>query len=122
MPYFIITVFYVLFVAILIVAAVVLRYVPRLKFLSRYLLGGLLGSVPGIILSNIVLWGIVMLPVYAAKNFQIPELVNKILTVLVVIGVFVGPFAVSVAGIALGFMLGVFLVYRREKRMALVHI
>jgi len=116
MPYFIILPAYVVLLAALVVAATAARLVPSLRSTSGYIVGGTVGTLPGFIVSNVIVTLAGLLPVFAAQKVTLPEWVHQAGAFLAVAILFIGPFVASAAGVVLGFIAGVYFVFRRRRR------
>lgn len=104
MPYFFILPLYVLLVAVVLVAAAVFRLQPRFRYLSPYLVAGAIGSLPGMLIGNLLLVAVVA--PFVTKKIVLPDQLYWLSALIVGAGVLVGPFVVSAAGSVIGAALG----------------
>src|SRR5580692_9024393 len=115
MPYFFILPAYFVVLIGLIGAAVTVRFVPRLKHLSGYLLGGALGTMIGFAVINVIVVLSGVAPAWLAQKFTFPNWLQQASKFFVAATLLIGPFIGSVVGVLFGFAIGFYLVYRRRK-------
>ena len=117
MPYFFVIPAYVVFVALMLGLAVALHFSSELQPASGYIVGGTIGSVPAFILANIVVTLAGLLPNWLTRGNSLPNWLDSTLKVIGVLVLFVGPFLASIASIVLGFAAGVYVVFKRRRRI-----
>ena len=116
MPYFIIIPAYLLLLIVLIVTAIIVRFVPRLQPASGYILGATVGTLPGFIAANLIVTLAGLLPVMVAQKVSPPQWLHNAVTVLVAAALLVGPFVASAIGTIVGCAAGVYFVFKRRRR------
>lgn len=109
MLYFLILPVYLIFLAIILCAVSISR--PYLKHISDYGAGAAIGSIPGFLIANILLWVTTISLVY----FHLPEEFQAVQKFIVAGLAILGPLPVSFIGIIIGSIAGIYLVYRRIK-------
>ncbi|MEI8044676.1 MAG: hypothetical protein WCL11_24915 [Verrucomicrobiota bacterium] len=118
MPYFIILPVYALLICGLSIAAVATRFVPKVRPASGYIVGGILGMIPGFILANVIVTLAGLLPVWASQKVTLPQWLESAMKIFVAAVLLLGPFAASAVGVLVGFALGALIVFRRRRRHA----
>lgn len=111
MLYFFILPVYLVFLAIVSLVSIGFMFRPSLRHIGSYGLGVSIGSIPGFLLANALLW----LATLSLVSFQIPEWLKTLYNILVVVLAFFGPVPVSVAGIMAGSITGFLIVYRMRR-------
>lgn len=109
MLYFLILPIYLIFLAVTICAVSISR--PYMKNLSSYGAGAAIGSIPGFIIANILLWVVTVLLI----QFHLPEWMQTVQKICIASLAIIGPLPVSVIGIISGSFVGTCIVYRRIK-------
>lgn len=109
MLYFLILPIYLIFLAIIICAVSISR--PYMKNLSNYGAGAAIGSIPGFIIANILLWVVTVLLI----QFHLPDWLQTVQKVCVAGLAIIGPLPVSIIGIITGSFAGACIVHRRIK-------
>jgi hypothetical protein len=115
MPYFIILPIYLFLLLIVALVALAVRFVPRIRWLSGYLIGGLVGAIPGFVIANILLTGVAVLPAWLSVKMPVPKLMEAA-RIFTLTALLIGPFFASAIGVFLGFGAGVLFVLRRRRR------
>lgn len=82
-----------------------------MKNLSSYGAGAAIGSIPGFIIANILLWVVTVLLI----QFHLPDWIQTVQKVCVAGMAIIGPLPVSFIGIIAGSFVGTCMVYRRIK-------
>lgn len=118
MPYFFILPVYAVLLVFLLIAAVVARCVEGWRPASGYIIGGTVGTLPGFIVANVIVTLVGILPVLVAQHLTLPEWLQKAGAVIVAAILLAGPFIASAIGVILGFVAGIFFVFRRRRRYA----
>jgi len=108
MLYFFILPVYLVCLALLSIVSIIFIFRPSLKHIGIYGLGVSIGSIPGFILANVLLWLVTL----SLLHFQIPDWLQTFHKFLLAGMAFLGPLPVSLAGIIAGSITGVFIVYR----------
>ena len=116
MPYFFILPAYIALAFVLIASGVAVRYVPRWKFASAYLIGGALGTLPGFVIANVIVMLSGVIPVILSEKITLPHLLQQIGGFVVAGILLIGPFIASAVGIAGGFFAGVYIVFRKRSK------
>jgi hypothetical protein len=112
MPYFIVLPFYSVFLISLLLGAGILFFFPNRRGLAAYLCGGAIGSIPGIIIANGLLFALIKLSVLATNQANLPNLMRSVAGFIIAGQIFIGPFLVSIVGVLAGFALGLYSVDR----------
>jgi hypothetical protein len=115
MPYFFILPAYVLLLLVLGIAAFVTRMNPGLRGSSAYIIAGTIGTLPGIIVANLVVTVAGILPAVIADHFSLPDGLKQVCGVFAGVALLLGPFVASAVGVVLGFLGGCWVVWRRRK-------
>lgn len=116
MPYFFILPAYGLLLLVLGAAAFAAWMTPRGRPLGRLLVAGMIGSVPGMLIANVLVTIAGLLPVWLADNLTLPETLKQVLGVCAVAILLLGPFVASALGVLLGFLGGCGFVWWRNNR------
>lgn len=115
MPYFFIVPAYILLLMVLGIAAFVARMNPGLRGSSAYIAAGTVGTLPGMIIANVLVTLAGILPALIADRFSLPEGLQQICSVFAGVALLLGPLVASAAGVVLGFLGGCWVVWRRRK-------
>jgi len=115
MPYFFILPAYVALLVVLIIAAVVTYAVPRCKSASGYIVAGTVGTLVGFVVINVVVIVLGVLPAWLAQKVAFPEWLQQVSKIFVVAALLIGPFIGSAIGVLIGFMAGLYFIYRRRR-------
>ena len=118
MPYFSIVPAYLLLLLILGIAAFVTARHPPWRPACGMIVGGMIGTVPGIIAANGIITLVGILPAVFADWFSAGEGLTRFCGVLTGIALLLGPFAVSLVGVTLGFAAGCLWVGRRRRAVS----
>jgi hypothetical protein len=120
MPYFFILPAYLVLLLILSLIAGLVRLLPRLRWASGYLAGGIIGTIPGFIGANILVTISAFLPVWVSQKASFSQGVVETARIFTFAVLFIGPFLASVIGTGFGFAAGLFfvMVRRRARRSA----
>lgn len=111
MPYFFILPVYVLVLLGLLALALVARFVPRLRDYSSYIALGAIGTIPGFIVGNALLWGcIVALAVILKKPLDhVDGALRAGASIGFALGIVVGIVVANIGGCVVGFLSGIWL-------------
>jgi hypothetical protein len=105
---------YLLVLAAAVAAGIVCRFIPNARHASAYFFAGAVGSVPGMIIPNLIL---ILVVVSLAKNAgSYPEGLRISAGATVEAGAILGPFLVSAVGVAIGAGIACFIVRSVRKR------
>ncbi|HPZ06469.1 MAG TPA: hypothetical protein PL110_00015 [Candidatus Eremiobacteraeota bacterium] len=110
MLYFFILPVYLVFFAIIFIISIVLIFRPSLKRYGIYGLGVSIGSIPGFIIANTLLW----LGTLCLLYVHFPDWLQSLQKFLIAGLAFLGPIPMSVIGIIAGSIIGVYIVHRRR--------
>ncbi|MBI3158398.1 MAG: hypothetical protein HYZ26_02220 [Chloroflexi bacterium] len=116
MPYFFVLPAYVFLLVILVLVAAVAYCVERWRPASRYILGGAVGTLPGVIVANVLVTLIGILPALVIRSLVLPGWLEQTTGVLAGVTLIVGPIVASVVGVIIGFGTGMSFVYGRKRR------
>ena len=124
MPYFFILPIFVLWLVGLIVGAVAVRYSASLRPLSAYLFAVAIGSIPGFLLGNIVLFIGALGVAKLLALISLPRILQPLQTLTATATIFIGPFVASAIGGLIGSLLGIIAVwlFRRRRQRRLVSV
>jgi hypothetical protein len=114
-PYFFILPAYFLLLLILGTAAFVTRMNPKWRPARGYIHGGMIGTVPGFIVANLLVTVVGIFPAVIAEHFSLPEGLKQVCGVLAGVALLLGPFVASAAGVVLGFLSGCWIVWRGHR-------
>ncbi|MFZ5858177.1 MAG: hypothetical protein ACOYZ6_15225 [Chloroflexota bacterium] len=117
MLYFFILPIFVGLLIVLILAAIVTRFIPAWSRVSPYLFSGAIGFTIGFFITNFLNFLVGLASGLILKNQNIPEIIRQIINFISAIILFLGPIPASVIGAVLGFVLGIFLVHRRRRSL-----
>ena len=111
MPYFILLPLYALYLLALFMLGAVLLFVPKLRSYASFVFAAAFGSLPGFIVANVVLvvFSIIVLDLPAPKSIQTVQ------AIFIGATIFIGPFIVSTAGVLLGSLVGVGVMWRLKR-------
>lgn len=115
MPYFFILPAYVLLLLVLGIAAIVTRMNVPWRPASGYIIGGMIGTVPGFIAANLLITLAGILPTVIADHFSLPDGLKQVCGVFAGVALLLGPFVASAVGVVLGFLAGCWLVRWRGR-------
>jgi hypothetical protein len=113
MPYFFIVPAYVLLLLVLGIAAFVARMSPGLRGSNSYIIGGMIGTLPGFIVANVLVTLAGILPAVIADQFSLPDGLKQVCGVFAGVALLLGPFIASAVGVVFGFLGGCWVVRRR---------
>lgn len=118
MPYFLIVFAYLVLLLILGIAALVTARHPPWRPACDWIVGGMIGTLPGMIAANGLITLIGILPAVLADWFSAGEGLTRWCGVLTGIALILGPFAASFAGVMFGFAAGCLWVVRRRRTVS----
>ena len=73
-------------VAALCIAAIITRMIPRLRWMSGYLIGGTIGTLPGFLIANAIVTLAGLLPVWISEQFAFSEWQRQACAILTMLG------------------------------------
>jgi len=110
MPYFLILPLYIFLLIGTVVAGIVLLNIPKLKPYARYVFGAAIGSIPGFILANALLF----LVAIGLVNVSMPKSFDQVRGIAAAVTLFICPFIVSFVGVVAGAILSIIVVRRKS--------
>ncbi len=116
MPYFFILPAFAILLLALVAAAIGVRFLPRLKHTSGYIVGGTAGTLVGFVVVNLLVWFVGLLPVWIDHQVRLPDWLRQASGVFIAGTLLIGPFIGSALGVAFGFAAGLLLVYVHRRR------
>jgi hypothetical protein len=114
MLYFFILPAYLLFLGAVGITSVVLYFRPSSRHVGSYGFGVALGTVPGFLVANALLW----LFTVGLLHLQLPEWLQGAHKAVVFVCAFLGPVPVSIVGILVGGLVGAYIVHRMRVRLS----
>ena len=116
MPYYFILPAFMALIIILLLMAIVFMFIPRFRPLSKYIFSGTAGSFIGFIIFNVAIWICIWLMMRFEENINLPSWLNHIYGLFMAGTLFIGPFVVSAIGVIIGFISGLYFIYRKSVR------
>jgi len=113
MLYFFILPAYLLLLLVVSITSTVLYFRPSSRHVGRYGIGIAVGSLPGFLVANVVLWIFTI----AILDLQLPDWLQGIHKLIVGVLVFLGPVPVSALGIIAGGLIGAYITHRMSPRL-----
>jgi len=107
------------FLALLLIAALILRYLPNWQHLSGYFVGSAVGTAIGFIAANGLLLLLVLGTLRMANQPDTSPLTQQLGGYGAAAGLIIGPVLATGVGIALGLGLGVLFVFLKRRRRAI---
>jgi hypothetical protein len=117
MPYFFILPAYLILFVGLISLAIIARFSPRFRPVSKYLIGGAIGTLVGFVVFNTIVILVGIAPAWLAQQFTFPTWLHELGKYFVAATLLIGPFIGSFIGITLGFLIGFYFVHERNKKL-----
>jgi hypothetical protein len=117
-PYFLIVPAYLALLLILGIAAFVASRNPPWRPACGFIVGGMIGTLPGIIVANGIVTLVGILPAVLADRLSAGEGLTRFCGILTIIALILGPFAASLVGVLLGFAAGCLWVRLRRRAVS----
>lgn len=115
MPYFFIIPAYLILLLALGIVVFVTRLNETTRPASRYILAGMIGTVPGIIVANAIVTLAGIMPALVAEQVSLAEGFKQACAIFAGLALLLGPFVASVVGVVLGFSCGCWFVCKRRE-------
>ena len=117
MLYFFILPVFVGLLIVLILAAIVTRFIPAWSRVSPYLFSGAIGFTIGFLVANIINFLVGLAPGLILNSQDIPETVRQVIGTISAFILFLGPVFASAIGAVVGFVLGIWFAYEQRRKL-----
>jgi hypothetical protein len=107
------------FLLLLLIGAIIFRFIPNWQHLSGYLVGSAIGTAIGFVVANGLLFLLVLGTLRVADQPDVSPLTQQISGYGAMAGVILGPILATGAGVFLGLAAGVFFVFQKRRRRAI---
>ena len=107
------------FLALLLIAALILRHLPNWRHLSGYFVGSTVGTAIGFVVANGLLLLLVFGTLRVANQSDLSPMAKQVGGYGAAAGLIIGPVLATGAGIALGLGVGVLFVFLKRRRRAI---
>jgi hypothetical protein len=107
------------FLALLLIGAVIFRFLPNLQYLSGYLVGSAVGTAIGFVVANGLLLLLVFGTLRVADQLDVAPLAQQLGGYGAATGLILGPILATGAGVTLGLAAGVLFVFLKRRRRAI---
>jgi hypothetical protein len=115
MPYFFILTAYVALLIVLLCGAIIAHFVPRFRQASGYIFAGAVGTLFGFVIMNFFVWIVGLFPAWLNQKVALADWLRHIFQLFVGVTLLIGPFIGSAIGVLLGFVAGIYFIYKRRR-------